>query len=243
MNQKVTSEMNTFLDLIRKDLTENGDEQNRISGQRFFKEEVQLYGVKSALVGKIAKERFKEVAHFSKAEIFHLCELLWKSGMMEEGFIACNWSYAIRRQYVQDDIRIFQQWIGNFITNWATCDTLCNHSVGDLVMRYPDLLSVLDGWARSPNRWMRRAAAVSLIVPARKGLFLNDIFRLAEILLTDRDDMVQKGYGWMLKVASQAHQEQVFQFVVHHKADMPRTALRYAIEKLPLDLRKQAMEK
>ena len=59
----------------------------------------------------------------------------------------------------------------------------------------------------------------------------------------DRDDMVQKGYGWMLKEASKPHQRQVFDFVMSHKAVMPRTALRYAIEKMPQDLRAQAMEK
>jgi 3-methyladenine DNA glycosylase AlkD len=90
---------------------------------------------------------------------------------------------------------------------------------------------------------MKRAAAVSLIVPARRGKFLPDIVEIADILLTDRDDMVQKGYGWMLKAASQSHQQEVFNYVMRNKAVMPRTALRYAIEKMPQELRKQAMEK
>ena len=55
--------------------------------------------------------------------------------------------------------------------------------------------------------------------------------------------MVQKGYGWMLKVASQIHQKQVFTYVMKHKSQMPRTALRYAIEKMPKDLKAKAMEK
>lgn len=55
--------------------------------------------------------------------------------------------------------------------------------------------------------------------------------------------MVQKGYGWMLKAASNAHLEQVFQFVMQNKSIMPRTALRYAIEKLPEYYRKTAMAK
>jgi 3-methyladenine DNA glycosylase AlkD len=62
-------------------------------------------------------------------------------------------------------------------------------------------------------------------------------------LLTDKDDLVQKGYGWMLKAASQAHQKEVFEYVVEKKNMMPRTALRYAIEKMPQDLKKTAMEK
>jgi len=59
----------------------------------------------------------------------------------------------------------------------------------------------------------------------------------------DGDDLVQKGYGWMLKAASEAHQEEVYDYVMKNKAKMPRTALRYSIEKMPDALRKKAMEK
>ena len=90
---------------------------------------------------------------------------------------------------------------------------------------------------------MRRAAAVSLIVPARKGLFLNDCLEIAELLLNDNDDMVQKGYGWLLKVAADKHQQVVLNFVLARKESMPRTALRYAIEKMPAELKAMAMAK
>jgi len=84
---------------------------------------------------------------------------------------------------------------------------------------------------------------VSLIMPARKGMFLKDIFEIADILLLNTDDMVQKGYGWMLKVASEKHQKEVFDYVMSKKAVMPRTALRYAIEKMPRELIEEVMEK
>lgn len=90
---------------------------------------------------------------------------------------------------------------------------------------------------------MRRASAVTLIIPARKGLFINDIFEIADILLADKDDLVQKGYGWMLKAASEAYMEKVFDFVIARKAIMPRTALRYAIEKMPAEMKAEAMKK
>jgi 3-methyladenine DNA glycosylase AlkD len=108
---------------------------------------------------------------------------------------------------------------------------------------YPGYLSKLKIWAISANRWVRRASAVSLIVPAKEGKFLQDIFQIADILLLDKDDMVQKGYGWMLKVVSQAHQQEVYEYVLAHKAAMPRTALRYAIEKMPKEFRDKAMGK
>jgi 3-methyladenine DNA glycosylase AlkD len=108
---------------------------------------------------------------------------------------------------------------------------------------YPGKVEDLKRWAKSNNRWMRRGSAVSFIVPARKGLFLKDIFEIAAILLTDNDDMVRKGYGWMLKSASQAHQKEVFEYVMRYKSIMPRTSLRYAIEKMPRELKAEAMAK
>ena len=90
---------------------------------------------------------------------------------------------------------------------------------------------------------MRRASAVSLIVPARHGKFLKEIIEIADLLLLDKDDMVQKGYGWMLKEASKKHQQEIFEYVVAKKDIMPRTALRYAIEKMPNELKVKAMEK
>ena len=90
---------------------------------------------------------------------------------------------------------------------------------------------------------MRRAAAVSLIVPAKRGKFLDDVFAIADLLMTDTDDMVQKGYGWLLKEASRQHTDEVFAYVLKNKRAMPRTALRYAIELMPEDLKAEAMMK
>jgi 3-methyladenine DNA glycosylase AlkD len=211
--------------------------------QRFFKHSILCHGLKSKDSELIAREKFSKISHLSKAEIFDICETLWQSGYLEETFIACNWSYRMRKQYSREDFTLFERWINTYIDNWASCDTFCNHNVGDLLMMYPEFLPELFRWAKSENVWMRRAAAVSLIVPARKGLFLEEILQIADILLTDPEDMVQKGYGWMLKVAADKHRQVIFDYVMEHKKEMPRTALRYAIEKMPRELKEEAMKK
>lgn len=235
--------MKNIISDLRISLKENIDQKTKESSQRFFKEQIVCYGVKSALVGNISKQYFKLIKDKTKAEIFELCEELWLSGYLEESFIACNWSYNIHSSYETKDFIIFKKWIEKYLNNWASCDTLCNHSIGAFMEMYPDYIAELKILAKSENRWARRAAAVSLIVPAKKGKFLNDVFDLANILLLDKDDMVQKGYGWLLKVASQANQKEIFDFVVNNKKVMPRTALRYAIEKMPDDLKAIAMAK
>ncbi len=235
--------MEKIIEKIRQELKENFDKKTKDSQRHYFKEEIKSIGVKTVVVERIEKENFAAVKNLPKIEIFKLCELFWQSGYIEESFIACNWAYKMHEQFIPDDFKIFENWINRYVSNWASCDTLCNHTVGEFLMRYPDYISKLKKMAHSDNRWMRRASAVSLIIPARKGMFLKDILEIADILLMDKDDLVQKGYGWMLKVASQTYQEDVFNYIMSKKAVMPRTALRYAIEKMPEELRKEAMKK
>jgi 3-methyladenine DNA glycosylase AlkD len=235
--------MENILEKIREELKHNIDEKTQKTNQNFFKEKIQSYGVTVPTVKKISKELYKRIEYKPKSEIFKLCDSLWQSGYIEESFVACNWTYYQHKKYESEDIQIFEKWIDNYVNNWASCDTLCNHPVGKLVEMYPENIAKLKEFAKSENRWMRRASAVSLIVPARKGKFLSDIIDIADILLLDKDDMVQKGYGWMLKVASEVNQQDVFQYVMKNKFQMPRTSLRYAIEKMPAELKRRAMEK
>jgi 3-methyladenine DNA glycosylase AlkD len=228
---------------LRKELTELADEKTKASELRFFKERVVSYGVKTDLVGKLAKAYLPKIIECSKQEVFALCDSLFKSDFNEEAWVACEWVYSRRKEFQSEDFEIFERWISCYINNWAKCDTLCNHSIAAFIDMYPQYLANLKAWAKSENRWVKRASAVTLIIPAREGRYLMDIFEIADTLLIDKDDMVQKGYGWMLKAASQAHSGEVFEYVMRLKAEMPRTALRYAIEKMPDDLKKRAMAK
>jgi 3-methyladenine DNA glycosylase AlkD len=232
-----------IIENVRRNLQLKSDEKLRESGKRFFKEPVNMYGMKTADVTAISKVHLKEITSKSKSEIFSYCDELWQSGMMEESFIACNWAYSQRKKFTPDDFIVFEKWVHLYVSNWASCDTLCNHTIGTFIEMYPAYLSELKRWAHSENRWVKRASAVSLIIPAKRGLFADDVFEIADILFNDSDDMVQKGYGWLLKVASKPYTERVFNYVNKHRATMPRTALRYAIEKLPENMKKEAMKK
>ena len=235
--------MSPIIESVRQQLVENVDQKTQESGTRYFKEEVKLYGVKTATVTRIGKQAYKMIAELPKREIFDLCEELWRSGLMEESFIACNWAYAVRDRFTEDDFAVFEKWVNEYVSNWASCDTLCNHTIGAFLELYPHYAERLKEWAGSQNRWVRRAAAVSFILPARKGRFKDEIFAIAERLLLDSDDLVQKGYGWMLKSLAEAYQDDVYRYVLSKRAVMPRTALRYAIEKMPEEKRREAMKR
>jgi 3-methyladenine DNA glycosylase AlkD len=235
--------MPTILSQIRLDLKAATDEKTQKSFQRFFKEQVKYYGVKTDVVGKIAKKYWLQVKTLDKQVIFGLCEELFRSDYTEEAFVVSFWLPNYIDCLERGDLVTFKRWIESYINNWAKCDGFCNHTIGDLIQKYPQTAAEVKSWAKSQNRWLKRASAVSLIVPAKKGMFLKDAFEICDVLLMDGDDMVQKGYGWLLKEESRVHQKEVFDYVVLHRATMPRTALRYAIELMPKELKLEAMKK
>lgn len=233
--------MEKIISEIKQQLKNAASSETERSSQRFFKSEIKCYGVRNPEVHAIAKAAYKRFDSKHKEDIFAVCEGLFQSEYNEEAIIAADWSFLAKRHLDSEDIHIFEQWIDMYITNWASCDAFCTKTIGYFVTKFPDSIVELKRWSTSDNRWMRRAAAVSLVAPARRGKFLDDILEIARIVLRDEDDLVQKGYGWMLKEASKPHQEEIFDFVIQHKNEMPRTALRYAIEKMPKELKDIAM--
>ena len=235
--------MDSLIKRIKEALTGNIDERTKENSKRFFKEEIKCYGVKVPKCKKIANRFWPEVSILKKDKIFELCERLFTSDYCEESYIVSAWLPKLSSQFEKGDWVIFKKWIELYINNWAKCDSFCNHTMGDFLLKFPEFVTDLKEWTSSANRWEKRAASVSLIIPARKGYFLPDIFEICDRLLSDPDDIVQKGYGWLLKAAGEVHQKEVFDYVLEHKDRMPRIALRYAIEKMPEQMRKEAMEK
>jgi 3-methyladenine DNA glycosylase AlkD len=228
---------------VREELKANTDKQTQRSFQRFFKEQVKYYGVKTETVSRIAEKHWKQVQTLDKQEIFALCEELYRSDYTEEAFVVAFWLPNYIDHLKPSDLSVFKGWIERYINNWAKCDGLCNHTIGDLIQKYPETLIEIKEWAKSENRWLKRAAAVSLIVPAKKGCFLQEALEICDQLLTDGDDMVQKGYGWLLKEESRLHRKEVYNYIIGNRNVMSRIALRYAIELMPKELKAEAMKK
>ncbi len=234
--------MGSIIECIRAELRANVDKKTQATERDFFREEIIFYGVKTPIVNKIALSYWREVEKLGKRDVFGLCEELFRSGYMEEAFVVSVWLPRFIDRLEPNDICTFKMWINRYVDNWAKCDSFCNHTVGDLIEKYPQVSTEVKGWANSKCRWLRRASAVSFILPVRKGDFLKEAFEISDALLVDSDDLVQKGYGWLLKEASRKHQIEVFDYVVRNRKVMPRTALRYAIELLPKTLRAEAMK-
>ena len=228
---------------IRTQLKYNIDSEYKKGSYKYFKEEIKLYGVRTPVVRSVSKIYFSKIKDLNKKKIFSLCEELLISGYIEESIIAFDWTYRIKDQYKKQDFKIFELWLEKYISDWGRCDDLCTHALGCFLFKFPEFLPEIKLWARSKNRWKRRASAVSLIYSLKRKEYLDNAFLIASILLEDSDDLVQKGYGWMLKEASNVYLDEVFNFVNKNKKKMPRTALRYAIEKMPQKMKKEAKKK
>ncbi len=103
--------MDPIIAQIRQELAALADPEIQASSQRFFKEEIRCYGMKTATVIAMAKKYWKEVKNRPKPEIFALCEELYRSGYMEESFIVSQWAHSLSGRYEREDLAVFQRWI------------------------------------------------------------------------------------------------------------------------------------
>lgn len=214
-----------------------------IEWHKQYNEVPKAHGVSTPSIRKMSMKYFAKVKNKTKSEIFQICEELLESGYVEERTIAFDWAFRLKRQYESSDFHVLESWLKKYVHGWGSCDDLCTHAFGAFIFQFPKYVSNVKEWAESANRWMRRASAVVMIYSIRRKQKLERIFEIADLLLTDSDVMVQKGYGWMLKESSNKYPQEIFNYVMKHKRKMPRTALRYAIEKLPPKLKKEAMKK
>ena len=230
------------ISFVHKELKQNIDKKYKSTEARLFPEGRNCYGVRIPTVRKIAKKIFKGIKSSSKNDVFAVCEELLSSKLHEPLIVSFQLAYEVRSKYTKDDLKIFESWLKKYVRDWSSCDDFCCNAVGEILFQYPELLQKTFLWTKSSNRWLRRASAVSLIYSIRRKKNLKQIFKTARALLKDNDDMVQKGYGWMLKEASNHYQQEVLLYVMKQKETMPRTALRYAIEKLPPKLRRKILK-
>lgn len=230
--------------LLKAELARQDKPANRINYQQFFKEKLtHPVGLKTPVLRAISKRCYRELRDESPRAILKLSDALLAANECYFRFFAFEWAGKVHKDFKKADFSRFEGWLKHYVDGWGSCDHLCGTVLGPLLLLYPDLVKRTEVWTRSRNLYPRRASAVALIVPVRNGAMLAEVFKRADTLLLDSEDLVQKGYGWMLKEVSNVFPDEVFDYVMAHKDKMPRTALRYAIEKYPQTRRKQAMQR
>ena len=231
---ELRSSITEVVDAIHHDLLAVCTEKMREAQSKYFKEHVRFLGCSLPQCNRVSNTWSKKL----KAEgwvyddILLIVEALLKAGTFEEGAVGLDLVSRYKKEFRESDFNIFESWLGDYVSNWALTDSIAPHVFGELVEKFPSLTERVFEWTTSDNRWMRRASAVTYVIHARHGKFHEAVFRTADALLGDDDDMVRKGVGWMLKCASQANEYAVVSYLMKNRERTSRLVLRYATEKV-----------
>jgi 3-methyladenine DNA glycosylase AlkD len=139
-----------------------------------------------------------------------------------------------QRDFTPRLLPAWKRWLAdNHSANWATTDAMCGALIGPLIVKHPELGARMRGWARDRNMWVRRASIVGLIPRARRGESLDLVYEIARRLHADREDLIHKAVGWTLREAGKTDMPRLERYLRANGPSIPRTTLRYAIERFP----------
>ncbi len=222
---------------IRRVLKDGGSAPHSAEVQWFFKEEIKSHGWYTDDLRKLAT-RFRRVLlqDCGLDYLIQVADELFKSEVLEEKATAFLMLEKSVPEFGKREFKLFESWLSR-ICSWADHDGLVQYLIGPMIAADPKLLPAVFRWAKSKDRWHRRAAAVALLRGNRKQMFFPEIVRVSEMLLADKDDMVQKGLGWLLREAVKYNREKAVPYLMTILDRAPRLVLRTACETLPVELR------
>lgn len=219
-------------DHIRRVIENGASAPHAEDVQRFFKQEVSSRGWHTAELRQVAY-RFHRVLlkEHGLDYLVSVADQLFQGRVLEEKGMAVMLLEKSVAQFGAKQFLLFDQWLDRVYT-WGDHDALVHYLISPMIADDPSRLPAVFQWARSANRWRRRAACVALIRGARRRLFRPEIARLSETLLDNDDDMVQKGLGWLLREYAKADPASAVKLLMKLRARAPRLVLRTACETL-----------
>ncbi len=228
---------------VLKRLKEKSNPVRAKESQRYFKEEFKCWGLTAPQLRQLTAEVYEMIKPaWGVEEAIEFCDILLPNLYHEAKAVGILILERYRRDFPESLFLKIKGWLGkNYLSSWAAVDGLCPTSVGALIEKYTALVEEIKIWARSPNRWVRRASIVSFIKLAKKPGYLDAIYEVAESHFKDCDDLIQKANGWLLREAGKADMSRLERFLLNKGPAIPRTTLRYAIERFDEQKRKMLL--
>lgn len=233
-----------MLDNLHKEVLSLKNSDKAAFLQRFFKTKKGEYGYGDIFYGLTVPQSRKIAMQFNSVSLSDVGKLL-ASKIHEERLIALlilTNKFTNATDFEKKEIYDFYLKNTKYINNWDLVDTSAYKIVGAYLVGKSDR-SILEKLAISNDMWERRIAIISTFQFILKENSYKDTFKIAEILISDKNDLIQKAVGWMLReVGNRSDEKAEYEFLDKHYKSMGRTALRYAIERFPEKSRLQYLK-
>jgi len=226
---------------IRHVLRSGGSPEHAEGVQWFFKEKVKSHGWYTAELRRVAVRFRRQIEKELGLDfLVQVADNLFAGSILEEKIFAVFLLETLTDKLSDAEFRLFEAWLSR-LSSWADHDGLVHYLIAPMIAAKPTRAAKVFRWAKSSNRWHRRAACVALIQGTRQKMFLPEIKRLTNTLLSDQDDMVRKGLSWLLRETAKADAKRTVPFLMSIRKRAPRLVLRTACETLPLATRKKIL--
>ncbi len=212
---------------------------------RYFRgaDTLRFFNVGTPAVRALARRIVGEHGDWSVDDANSFAALLIADPVLEAKGLAVEVVARYRRSFRRQLFGVWKGWlVAGHASNWATTDGICGSLLGPLLVMYPELAPKLRSWSRcATNPWVRRASTVALLPSIRRGQALDLAYEFAERLHPDPNDLIHKAVGWMLREAGKVDAARLARYLRAHGREMPRTTVRYAIERFPASARRDLL--
>ncbi len=194
-------------------------------------------GVTVPDIRKIANEYYKTIS------LEEIKELLYSKYHEERLLALIILTYKMKKAKEDEQEKIVNLYVNNtqYINGWDLVDLSAHYILGKYLLEHEDKKDILYKFANSNDLWKQRISIVSTWMFIREGKY-EDTFKIAEILLNNKQDLIHKSVGWMLREVGKKDFDVEYNFLVKHYKEMPRTMLRYSIERFDEDLRQDFLK-
>jgi len=226
---------------IRRILKDGGSAEHAAGVQWFFKEEITSHGWYTAALRQAAIRTGRDIGkEFGLNFVFEVADRLFSGQVLEEKNFAVFLLENLAARFGNAEFKWLESWLPR-VSSWADHDALVHYLIAPMIVAKPARARRVFRWAKSRNRWHRRAACVALIQGTRHRMLFPEVIRLSDLLLSDRNDMVQKGLGWLLRETAKADAKRTVPYLMRIRKRAPRRVLRTACETLSPAIRKRIL--
>jgi 3-methyladenine DNA glycosylase AlkD len=226
---------------IRVALSNGGCDEHASGVRRFFKKEIQSQGWYTADLRRAMRRARREILREHDFDfLVKVADELFAGAVLEEKVAAVFLLERLDGQRGDREFHLFETWLDR-LGGWADHDALVHDLIAPMIAAQPGRAKAAFRWAKSNDRWHRRAACVALIRGARAKMFFPEIVKLSNLLLADRDDMVQKGLAWLLRETAKFDPKRSVPYLMKIRERAPRLVLRTACETLPASVKKKIL--